>query len=202
MPLKNFFFIEAINMNLIFRHLGLYPLTKYKENLFMISRVKSFWGFWTIIWLFGNTKLFLKKTLSFSCNYRKPWSRKNFKKSLELTKSYKDKAFFKTNWHKELFCKKYKLIFHLFYCRIQKPLFLHLGLYPLTKYEENPLRISRVQSLWGFWAIICVFGNTKLYEELQGESIFQNNLAQRIVLQKVQTYFPFPSDYFIASVSK
>ena len=44
-------------------------------------------------------------------------------------------------------------------------MFLHLGLYPLTKYEENPLRISRVKSLCGFWLIISLFDNTKLFEK-------------------------------------
>ena len=54
-------------------------------------------------------KTFLKKPLSFSCNYLNLWSSKTFKKSLEPTKSYKDKAFSKTTWQKELFWKKYEL---------------------------------------------------------------------------------------------
>ena len=31
----------------------------------------------------------------------------------------------------------------------------------------------------------------RVHQQLQGQSIFQNNLAQRIVLEKVWTYFPF-----------
>ena len=124
-------------MNVIFVHLGLYCVTKYEENPLKISRVKSLCGFWAIICLFGNTKPFLKKTLSFSCNHRNLSSSKNFKKSLELIKSYKDKAFSKTNWHTELFCKKFKLISHCL---------LTILLFQDVNNEENFLK--QVSSEW------------------------------------------------------
>lgn len=41
------------------------------------------------------------------CMYQlETFVKKNFKKSLEWIKSYKDKAISKTNWHKYLFSKK------------------------------------------------------------------------------------------------